>query len=273
MSLKLFVEQAADTIRDKVLRKKSGPFYRDSQKLIFSLGRARETIRKEPNANVKAFLNHVTSNLPLSNSQIFQDLLVDFVLAGKRNGYFCEFGATNGVSLSNSYFLETQRGWTGICAEPARGWHTALRTNRPKAHIETNCVWSKTGEVLEFKEAKSGELSTLGDYAKSDGHSRKRTNAEAYQVTTISLNDMLQKYNAPHDFDFLSIDTEGSELEILKAFDFKKYQPKIMTIEHNYTPNRDLIHTLLTGHGYKRVLMQCSQFDDWYLAAGVELPA
>ena len=61
-----------------------------------------------------------------------------------------------------------------------------------------------------------------------------------------------QKYNAPKNIDYLSIDTEGSEYEILKTFDFDKYNSKVITCEHNYTPARNKIYSLLSANGYQR---------------------
>ncbi len=90
---------------------------------------------------------------------------------------------------------------------------------------------------------------------------------ETYTVRTISLVDMLKKHNAPSVIDYLSIDTEGSEFEILSAFDFSKYQFNAITCEHNYAPIRDDIHSLLSQHGYRRVFPHISQCDDWYVTA------
>ena len=194
-----------------------------------------------------------------------------YVLNSKAKGFFCDFGATNGYDLSNSYALETSFGWKGICAEPARNWHQALKKNR-KAHIETDCVWIETGATLTFSEARTKELSTLTDFTASDLHSGKRRNSQEYDVTTISLNDVLKKHKAPKNFDYLSMDTEGSELAILQSFDLKKWQPKILTIEHNHTENRTAILDLMTAAGYTRVLTDISCFDDWYLAPGIALP-
>ena len=70
-------------------------------------------------------------------------------LGFKRNGFFIEFGASNGVDHSNTYLLEKRFNWRGILAEPARIWHKSLEVNR-SAFIEKNCIWNVTGEKLLF---------------------------------------------------------------------------------------------------------------------------
>lgn len=174
--------------------------------------------------------------------------------------------------MSNSHMLEYRFGWKGICAEPAQSWHESLRRNRPNTTIDTRCVWSESGQRLKFMEAVSKELSTLETFNHADGRAKARRDARAYEVETISLNDLLDQHHAPADFDYLSIDTEGSELAILQTFDLKRYRPKVITVEHNYAPSRNGILALLSSHGYQRVLPEISMFDDWYLAQGIELP-
>ena len=199
--------------------------------------------------------------LPTSKAQLQQDLFALAQTGFKQNGFFVEFGATNGVDLSNSWLLEKHFGWSGILAEPARSWHTALKANRT-SKVETDCVWRTTGENLTFFDAASGAMSSLDDEGQK---ATKYSDGNRYQVTTISLLDLLQKYNAPQKIDFLSIDTEGSEFEILNAFDFGKYQFQVICVEHNFAPQRGKIYDLLTRKGYKRVSESLSQFDDWYL--------
>jgi hypothetical protein len=77
--------------------------------------------------------------------------------------------------------------------------------------------------------------------------------------------DLLTKYDAPQVIDYLSIDTEGSELDILSNFDFDYYKFKVITVEHNFTEQREKINQLLTSKGYKQVLREISAFDDWYV--------
>lgn len=203
-----------------------------------------------------------------SQSQYKQDIFVLTQLGFKRSGYFVEFGATNGLELSNSYLLEKQFGWSGILAEPAVCWHEELVKNR-HCHIEKYCVWSKSGEILKFNQVESANVSTIDIFSNvADGHQKARQKSTIYEVNTISLLDLLDKYHAPRTIDYLSIDTEGSEYEILNSFDFSKYQFKIITCEHNHTSAREKIFSLLTSKGYVRKFTNLSMCDDWYVYQG-----
>lgn len=199
-----------------------------------------------------------------SRAQLQQDLFVLCETNFKKDGFFVEFGATNGITLSNSWLLEHKFNWHGILAEPAICWHKNLVKNR-NCRIEKKCVWSKTGKKLLFYETDYAELSTLSQFSGSDGHKMARENNKSYEVETISLYDLLIKHNAPKNIDYLSIDTEGSEFEILSNFNFQDYKIRIITVEHNYTPNRKKIKNLLESKGYKNKFNEHSYFDDWYV--------
>lgn len=212
----------------------------------------------------KQFIEYCLANYGWSRSQIFQDLFVQFVLKNKRNGFFVEFGATNGIDLSNSYALETKFGWSGILAEPARIWHDALKRNRT-AKIDVRCVWSRTGDRIEFNEAPLAEFSTVGEYSNRDLHAKIRANGRKYSVDSVSLSDLLAVHSAPGTIEYLSIDTEGSEFSILSNFDFNT-SINVISVEHNYhRENREGINRLLTNRGYERVFERFSDWDDWYV--------
>lgn len=224
--------------------------------------RALEMVMKTDRSSRGDVLRHLGD----SKSQLQQDIFVLTELCFKTGGYFVEFGATNGVDLSNTYLLEKGFGWTGILAEPARSWHSELKKNRSSI-IESKCVWSTSGQTLKFNETASGEFSTIDVFSDLDQHSRVRESGQRYEVETISLVDLLETYNAPNEIDYLSIDTEGSEYDILNSFDFERFKFKVITCEHNFTPQREKIHDLLTQHGYVRKFEEISEFDDWYVAA------
>lgn len=199
-----------------------------------------------------------------STSQLKQDLIALKMTGFKRDGFFVEFGATDGETLSNTALLEREYGWTGILAEPGRRWHDRLRANR-SCRIDTRCVWKVSGEKVAFNETEIGEFSTIDGFSDSDLHTKRRRNGTVYEVETVSLSDLLTEHGAPNTIDYLSIDTEGSELAIIEAFDFGAWDIRFITCEHNHTANREKIHDHLRGFGYRRVLTFLSDFDDWYV--------
>ncbi len=197
-------------------------------------------------------------------SQILQDLFVLYETKFKRNGFFVEFGAGDGIFLSNSYLLSRDYGWEGILAEPARVHHAALRASRA-CRIDTRCVWTRSGENLPFNETDFAELSTLEQFSAVDLHAQSRASGRRYPVETVSLHDLLVTHQAPRDIDYLSIDTEGSELDILTAFDWNSFRFGIITVEHNFTGAQAKLYELLTAKGYARKFEHISSGDDWYV--------
>ena len=204
-----------------------------------------------------------------SHSDLNQDIVALAVSGWRQNGYFVEFGALDGVKGSNTVLLETVYGWTGIVAEPARCWREALARNR-RCRIDHRAVARDSAQELQFKETDTQlGLSGLLDYF-DDGecHTQRRLRSAGreYTVTTVSLNDLLEDHQAPAVIDYISVDTEGSELAILQGFDFSRRRVNLWTIEHNYfDPARQAIFEIMTNNGYQRILTQRSTIDDWYI--------
>ena len=212
----------------------------------------------------RSHAGELLSLMPESQSQLRQDLFVLSELGFKRNGYFVEFGAASGKELSNSWLLETSFDWSGILAEPAKCWHAVLAENR-RCTIEHECVWRASGERLEFLETAEAEISTLAAYEGVDMHAKARRSGKRYAVNTVTLTELLLRHRSPVEPDYLSIDTEGSEYEILKDFDFRRFPFKVITCEHNFTPAREMIRSMLSAAGYVRKHEAISDFDDWYV--------
>jgi FkbM family methyltransferase len=199
-----------------------------------------------------------------SKSQLGQDLLALIASGAKKPGFFVEFGSADGVALSNSFLLEKELGWSGILCEPSRSWHEDLKRNR-SCIVDTRCVYSRSGEQINFSENYIGELSGITEFTGADHHGILDRTTTSYQVETISLLDLLRSHNAPKHIELLSVDTEGSEFEILNAFDFSKYTFGAICVEHNYLENRPKVKQLLEANGYRQVYPELSEFDDWFV--------
>lgn len=208
------------------------------------------------------FLRFAAPLVPRSSGEFSQDLWALWESGGKRGGYFVEFGATNGKDSSNTYFLEKYMDWTGIVAEPNPSFAAQIRQNR-SCFVSHKCVYSRSREHIEFIATNAGALSYIASIDPSDGYNRG--DGKVVTVETVSLNDLLAEAKAPTDIDFMSVDTEGSEFEILSHFDFGAWNIKAIAVEHNHSKRRGMIFDLLTRNGYRRKWPGIGYVDDWYV--------
>ena len=262
------------TLRDRVLARaariliKSGTFRRHLAALDATLDpdflQAAALIRNATDDEA-LFARDLVSDSK-SFAQLHQDLWVLYETRHKRNGYFVEFGATDGVNLSNTCLLEREFGWRGILAEPNPAWHAALKQNR-KTAIDLRCVFGRSGERVAFAATKHPELATIVGYESNDGHRQARQDHAVVEVETVSLHDLLVQHGAPQEIDYISIDTEGSELDILEPFDFKRWNVTLFSVEHNATGLEQGLDRLMQRHGYERRYPGISKFDAWYRKA------
>ena len=199
----------------------------------------------------------------MSYSQLGQDLEVINFYNKKENGFFIEIGASDGINLSNTFLLETEYKWKGICCEPIPYNFEKLVKNRQNSICYDKAVYTSTGLTLDFDIANNCDLfsgiSNHIDNYKSSVDENKVT----IQVQTISLLDVLNNANAPSFIEYMSLDTEGSEFEILKNFDFEKYTFGLIDVEHNFIePRRSEIKNLLLSKGY--IYKGENNWDDMY---------
>ncbi len=201
-------------------------------------------------------------------SQLGQDLNVLKFYKHKKEGFFVEIGASDGIDLSNTYLLEKTYNWKGICVEPIPYNFEKLIKNRPHSICSRNAVYNTTGEIVQFDIANNYDLLS-GISSEIDCHkARVVANKTTINVETITLVDLLDKHSAPTHIDYLSIDTEGSEYEILRVFNFSKYTFGLIDVEHNYVePRRSQIRELLTANGY--IYLGENKWDDMYKHSSV----
>lgn len=189
-------------------------------------------------------------------SQYGQDeYVVESIYKGKRGGVFLDIGANDGITHSNSKWLEEVYGWTGVCVEP----HPLAVSRFKEARSTTleECCIGKDGEDVEFvvlhgfAEQLSGTQEncdpTVNERvatAISEGKARK----EIIRVSNKSFSTIVNQHNLTN-IDFISLDIEGGEMSVLESIDFGSFPIGVITIENNPRWNR--FQKLLEGNGFK----------------------
>jgi FkbM family methyltransferase len=170
-------------------------------------------------------------------SHLGQDAWVAGVFRHKRSGYFLDFGALDGQLTSNSFYLEKCLGWSGICVEPNPGSYAALCKSR-------NCItanvalWPESRQSLRFLDAHG--LSCFAHLVDDDSNAKTRREITRQEINVDTLNptELLDRFAAPHLIEYMSLDVEGAEMDVLGALDLDKYKIALMTIEHSENAER-----------------------------------
>lgn len=189
------------------------------------------------------------------HSQAGQDEWVHSIVGD--SGYFVDVGAHDGVVHSNTYALE-QLGWTGLCIEPQEGPWRELASRRSVAN------GGRSACVIGAASDHAGSGWIAGDHLLLD---------VAGDVPVFRLDWLLPNFAVPPAIDYLSIDVEGHELQVLAGMDFDRWHVRCITIEHNLYSDgpgrKNAIFGVLTGHGFKRaredvIAEGYGPYEDWY---------
>jgi FkbM family methyltransferase len=174
---------------------------------------------------------------------------------GAGGGYFVDVGANDAEMWSQSFHLE-QRGWSGVLVEPQPDLAAALHVRRKAKVYAVAC--SAPENV-----GKTMVLHLAGIYSSLDPNLSISTVLPegAVEVPIMTLDAVLNDAGAPAPIDFLSIDTEGHEIEVLAGFDLTRWRPRLILIEDLVLDHR--LHRLLTGRGYKWV--RRTGLNSWYV--------
>lgn len=169
------------------------------------------------------------------------DFLLWQLFKDQKNGFYIDVGAFDGVHLSNTYSFELA-GWNGICVEAIPDIFESCQKARPNTIcINAACIGRDDLREVKFFVEKLGLLSGVSVDANEDDirnrYSRRGIDFEGLEPITVparTLNSILDDHLAPgHAIDFVSIDVEGSELDVLKGFDLNRYAPRCIVIEAN----------------------------------------
>jgi len=177
-------------------------------------------------------------------SQWCEDILLFDFFDHKKSGYYIEIGAFDGVRLSNTYFFESI-GWTGILVEPQPVQFEKCNANRPNSKCHNVAIGSGKEDVQlnVVRDQHYETWSFVGDKEKAEKETGFKF--ESVTVKCKTINELI-----PADvkkIDFISIDVEGMEQEILTTIDLDKYDPEIILLENSTPP----IQEYLAKFGYK----------------------
>jgi FkbM family methyltransferase len=198
--------------------------------------------------------------LPKTKSYSLHDLDLKLkpYLSKIPNGFFVEAGANDGVSQNNTLYYEKNFGWHGILIEPIPELANKCKINRPKSIVGNYALVSDdfkenflTMRYCNLMSVVKGGMKTKAEedqHIKSGSELKNITSYEV-DVPVSTLSNILEK-NMIKKVDFISLDVEGYELEVLKGFDFKKWQPSYILIEARY---EDEINSFMDKVGYKKI--------------------
>jgi len=186
----------------------------------------------------------------------------------KRPGIFLEIGCWDGELISQTAWLEREKGWSGVCVDPF-----PINFEKRKCTLVKKAI-SRNGEPRRFTKV-STDRRYGGDVSYFSGFTDKllthlaliqeHCNFEIVNVKTITFDLLILQYGLPTYIDFLSVDTEGSELEIFENIDFSSYFFGMIVFEHNENEQiRQGIGNILVSNGYR--LLKELRCDDIYVS-------
>ena len=150
----------------------------------------------------------------------------------KKAGFFVDLASTDGKKINNTYILEKNLGWNGICIEPNDMYHYDLKKNR-NCFISHDIIDNRNNKIVKFR-TDNGELSGIVDNDTDNNPTIRSTELKTAKIIkkiTKTLEFILDKCDAPIIIDYLSLDVEGAEMRVLQNFPFNKYKFLALTIE------------------------------------------
>lgn len=179
-----------------------------------------------------------------------QDRWVAEVFNYKKSGYFLDFGGFEGLLHDNTFYLEKFLNWRGILVEPNPVPYSSACAVRSCITVNA-ALWYESRKSLEFTD--SHGLSSFVEFIESDSNSslRKNISKRIFNVDTINPSELLDRFRAPEFIEYMSLDVEGAEFEVLKAFDFTRFKVALLSVEHNHEKEkREAIRSHLSAYDY-----------------------
>ena len=163
---------------------------------------------------------------PARNSEHEEEWIVRDFFQDKRNGVFVDVGANDYKFLSNTYYLETNLGWSGLAIEPQVSFAEDYRKYRPKSRFLPFFISDTSNDEATMYYTKDNLLVTSSDKSFVERYGT----ATELKTPTITMDDLLAREHLGR-FDFLNMDIELAEPKALKGFAIERFRPGLVCIE------------------------------------------
>ena len=211
-----------------------------------------DSILKESKNTVAHDINYLIKSKSQNGQDLFALLANDF----KKGGVFIEFGAYDGVIFSNTHLLEREFGWSGILIDPIPAHYESMQLNRDCKLIH-GAVTSGHQDSVLIEELPASDLSK---FVKT-----RKIFKKIHKVKAFTLQEIIDENLALSEINFLSIDIEGNDIDILKSLDLSRYKIKAVCIEHNFREGSDEIIGFMDKNRYDLVYREFSKNDYWFI--------
>jgi FkbM family methyltransferase len=189
-------------------------------------------ISKLKNA-IRYFLNKNFGSITYSRrsfSQEGEDLIVDRLFEGKKNGFYIEVGCHHPFRFSNT-FLFYKRGWRGVCIDPLPGTKEKFSQKRKRDIVIEKGISLSKAKIKYFM-FNEPALNTFDQALALERNAYKQYKiTKTIDIETDSLAGILEMIEIPKVIDFLSVDVEGFDLQVLRSNNWIKYRPKVVVAE------------------------------------------
>jgi FkbM family methyltransferase len=182
-----------------------------------------------------------------------EDVYLSKLFQNDYKGVCIEVGAYDGSSMSNTYHFE-KKGWRCLCIEPITSKFLKCKAIRKECYqccISDADKEDATFTIFHLHDNLAAISSLEPDERLVESHKHLITQTSTQTVKVRSLTSLMDEINFPREIDFISIDTENTELDVLKGIDFTKYSIRYLVIENNF--NEPIHETYLTPLGYKKI--------------------
>ena len=168
-------------------------------------------------------------------------------------GTCIDIGAANGTSGNNSYLFE-QKNWLSLCIEANPTLYEQCKQTRKHTVNYAVSNYNKNNELFTIYHLHNGNeeaVSSLkADQRLINDHATMIKNTIEISVNVRTLDSIISEVSLFDQIDFVSIDTEGTELDVLKGFDIVKWKPRLFIVENNYNTNE--VEEYLKQFSYKK---------------------